>query len=207
MARGGQQRRRSELLVPKSLTFQLPTSKRSCGPASMRITVAQRADGRCGRAEEGDEQHRSQAEPRTGRSVLVIHPRLGDRQLAGRRPELHGRGGGGHDVQFGRRHGIPAVEPAVPAAATAATGIVASSYVGRDGGDDVVASSRPTGAAAITSGHVVAGRSTAGRPAELVTGTSPVFSETPRSEAPHSMQNFWPARTSTPHDGHCMPRA
>jgi hypothetical protein len=32
------------------------------------------------------------------------------------------------------------------------------------------------------------------------TGTSPVTSATPRNDAPHSMQNFCPSRTSVPHE-------
>ena len=192
------------LLVPKSLTIQLPTSKRSCGPASMRINVASAPTA-------------AAAAPRRATNSI------GRRRNPGRAgrcwSSTHGSATGSWPVPpsctevvvagttFSSDVGTASRRRACgTGAVTAATGIVASSWGGRDGGDDVVASARPTGAAAIT-WVTSSGRSAAGRPAELVTGTSPVFSETPRSEAPHSMQNFWPARTSTSHDGHCMPRA
>ena len=46
--------------------------------------------------------------------------------------------------------------------------------------------------------------SVADRMSGLIVGTSPVTSEIPRSDCPHSMQNFCPSPYSVPHAGHCM---
>ena len=49
-------------------------------------------------------------------------------------------------------------------------------------------------------GTVDSGRVASSDGADVTIGTSPVMSATPRSEAPHSMQNFCPGRTSVPHE-------
>ena len=72
--------------------------------------------------------------------------------------------------------------------------------------DAVTAALRSRASGAVTSRWTAARRqigrvgSSIARWAPDTTGTSPVTSATPRSEAPHSMQNFCPWRTSVPHD-------
>jgi hypothetical protein len=85
-----------------------------------------------------------------------------------------------------------------PVSEAAATG-----HAGVGGGGGVVANGCVV-SAALGAGGAGIGAVVDPVRATATAGTSPVSSATPRSDRPHSMQNFCPVRTSVPHEGHCI---
>jgi hypothetical protein len=83
------------------------------------------------------------------------------------------------------------------------SGAGATGHAGADGGGGIVVSGRVVSVAPDGGGAAIWAVVDPLRPTATA-GTSPVTSATPRSDWPHSMQNFCPVRTSVPHEGHCM---
>jgi hypothetical protein len=176
------------LLVPKSLTFHVPVSNGAPATVveistSVEITpTAAAMPARMAMTSSG----RSR---KPGRSGSRLPPNSWSR--VGSSPVTVGDGGGGAVV-------ITIVGPG------SAAGGASTAQAGAGGGggtvDILVVSAASCGEVGIWA-VVDPVRATA------IAGTSPVSSATPRSDCPHSMQNFCPVRTSVPHEGHCMGRA
>src|SRR5262245_37308209 len=180
------------LLVPKSLTFQIPVSN-GAGVAVEEIlmTVDTTPSTAAIAAMTASTSRGRRRNPVRGRfSSAAYHAGCSGAEYS---PVTSGRGGGGGGMTGRTPVGLVSVV-AGPSADHERFGGAGTDTISRVSSDVAPSAWRLRRSSVVS----------ADRMSGLIAGTSPVTSEIPRSDWPHSMQNFCPGWTSVPHDGHCM---